>query len=72
VDPITHLLALKDANELPPNIRLQNWVDDRKRWEKVSKDERDGVRGKGGRGTGRPFGKGRWIKKGLRDLLKEQ
>ena len=71
-DPIQHLIALRESNELPPNIRIQDWVDDRKRWQGISKDERDGKREKGGRGTGRPFGKGKWIIKGLRDLLQER
>ncbi|WWD18326.1 hypothetical protein CI109_102776 [Kwoniella shandongensis] len=38
--PSDHLLA--KASELPPNLRVQDWVDGRGRWQGISQRERLG------------------------------
>jgi hypothetical protein len=60
-EPAKALLAL--GSDLPPNIRVQDWIhDDRQRWSGISRADRDGVYDKRTK---------RWVRKGLKTLLRE-
>lgn len=61
-DPIPFL----QGQALPANVRLQNWSQgDRQRWTGVKSGVRDGVRLNGRKGERK------WVKVGLRDLLRD-
>lgn len=66
-DPIPFLQAQQASSPLPPNLRLQNWAEnDRQRWSGVKSDIRDGVRTNGKKGERK------WVKIGLRDMLRQR
>ncbi|KAJ9120717.1 hypothetical protein QFC22_002648 [Naganishia vaughanmartiniae] len=66
-DPIPFLQAQQKSSPLPPNLRLQNWAEnDRQRWSGVKSEIRDGVRINGKKGERK------WVKIGLRDMLRQR
>ena len=71
--PSDHLLSLP-AHRLPPNIRVQEWVDDRAHWSGVSTVERLGGKRTKDSGKVSRIGAGREARKlgGLKWALRER
>ena len=72
-NPSQHLLALPPGS-LPPNLRVQEWVDDKRHWEGVGQVDRLGGRKTKDDGKTWRVGKGREARKlgGLKWALRER